>query len=84
MQSRAIITANAKNKKSNDMEDNIFSIHNDLKEGKIAWEEAKKKLFILFNVVGQSEQYYCVADKIGAAGDCKSQCESCKKTGKGQ
>jgi len=35
-------------------------------------------------VVGQREQFYCVADKIGAAGDCKSQCESCENTGKKQ
>jgi hypothetical protein len=34
------------------------------------------------SVVGQSEQFYCIADKVGAAGDCKSQCESCKETGK--
>lgn len=31
------------------------------------------------DVVEQSEQFYCVADKIGASGDCKSQCESCKE-----
>ena len=38
------------------MKDNIFSIHNDLKEGKMTWKEAEKKLFILFDVVQQSEQ----------------------------
>lgn len=40
------------------------------------------KQLTLTDVVGQSEQFYCVADNIGAAGDCTSQCESCKNTGK--
>ena len=41
------------------MKDNIFSIHNDLKEGKMTWKEAEKKLFILFDVVQQSELLFC-------------------------
>ena len=36
------------------MKDNIFSIHSDLKEGKITWKEAEKKLFILFDVGNSS------------------------------
>jgi hypothetical protein len=41
------------------MKDNIFSIHNDLKEGKTTWKEAEKKLFILFDVVVPKETLSC-------------------------
>ena len=50
---------NEKNKRSNDMREEILSIACDLKEGSMTLKEAQTQLLRLLNVVGRSESFVC-------------------------
>ena len=60
------------------MKYNLFKINERLQNGEITSEQAHKELLILFDVVGQSEQYHCELFDFGRCEQkCEKQCNSC-------
>jgi hypothetical protein len=67
---------NAKNKESMDLKEKV---RNEVISARIlakTVDEAVNEIFSLFNVVGQSEQFFCQHKLVL---DCKEQCHKCKQ-----
>ena len=62
-------------------QERFFELVYAWKDGDLTGDELYKRVFILSNVVGQSEQYHCELYDFGRRDKpCDKQCDGCKAT----